>query len=102
MVAEPMRIDRDPALAAAPGNHLVDAVGGHRRPAVHAQPQLRPACPGMPFADPDVAVDAARGIMADLDGPPPAALSPAPDLPAPQVNVTAQPVIRVAAGPRPL
>src|SRR5260221_4950915 len=97
MVADPMRIDRDPALAAAPGDHLVDAVGGHRRPVVHAEPQLRPACLGMPFADPDVAVEAARGIMADLDGPRLAALATGRDLPAPQVNLTAQRVIRVAA-----
>src|SRR5258708_35757787 len=99
MVAEPMRIDRDPALGAARGSNLVDAVGVHRRPVVHAEPQLRPVCLGMPFADPDVAVEAARGIMADLDGPRLAALATGRDLPAPQVNVTAQRVIRVAADP---
>src|SRR5260221_11140568 len=86
-------------MAAALGNHLVVAVGGHGRPVVHAEPQLRPACLGMPFADPDVAVGAAGGIMADLDGPPPAAPPADRDLPAPQGTLPAQRAIRAAAGP---
>src|SRR6266536_5948767 len=97
MVTEPVRIDRDPALAAAGGNHLVDAVGGHRRPVIHPEPQLRPVCLGMTVADPDVAVEATGGIMADLDDPRLAALAADRDLAAPQVNVTAQRVVRIVA-----
>src|SRR5258708_30368147 len=82
MVAEPMRTDRDPALAAAPGNHLVNAVGGHRRPVIHSQPQLRPVRLLMPGADPDIPVETAGGIMADPDDPRLAALATDCDLPA--------------------
>ena len=83
MVTEPMRIHRDAALAAAPDHHLVDPVGRHRRP-VHSEPEFRPVRLGVPRSDPEVAVDAAGGLMADPDDPRLAALAADGDLPLPQ------------------
>ena len=42
MVPEPVRPGVHPALAAAAGDHLVDPISGHRAPAIHPKPQLRP------------------------------------------------------------
>src|SRR5258707_13961502 len=46
-----------------------------------------------------IPVETAGGLMADLDDPRLAALATDRDLPAPQVNITAQRVIRVVADP---
>jgi hypothetical protein len=89
MMPEPMRADRDSALAAAPGGHLAAAVGGQRPPVVNSQPQLRPVRLGVPGPDAQVAVNAAGGLMADPDDPRLAALAANHDLPVLQVNVTA-------------
>src|SRR5208282_2561643 len=46
MVPEPVREQIHPALAAAAGDHLVDAGGGQRLAVARAEPQLR--APGLP------------------------------------------------------
>ena len=76
--AEPVRIDPDPAPAAPPGDHLVDAVGSHRRSVVH--PQLRSVRLPVSGADPDVAVKTAGSLMAEPDDPRLAALAADGDL----------------------
>jgi hypothetical protein len=80
MVTEPVRIDADPALAAPPGNHLVDTVGSHRRPVVHPQPQLRPVRLPVSGTDPDVAAKTAGSLTAEPDDPRLAALASDGDL----------------------
>src|SRR6185312_15457763 len=72
---EPVRVHGHPALPAAAGDGLVDAGRGHRPPAVHAEPQLRPPGLRVPGAGPQVAVEAAGRLVADLDGPGRAALA---------------------------
>ena len=72
-----------PALAAPPDDDLVDPAGRHRPPVIDPEPQLRPVRLGVPGADPEVAVQAAGGVEADLDGPGLAALAPHGDLAVP-------------------
>src|SRR5690348_14682714 len=69
MVPEPVRVHPHPALPAAAGDDLVDAARGQRSPAVYAEPQLRPPGLRVPGAGPQVAVQAAGRLVADLDGP---------------------------------
>src|SRR5580658_9554135 len=45
VVPEPVRVGVHPALAAASGDHLVDAGGGQRLPVAGSEPELRP--PGL-------------------------------------------------------
>ena len=68
-------------------------------PVVHAEPQLGPVCLGVPGAGPQVAVEAAGRLMADLDGPGRTALAADADLPAAQVKVIAGGVVGVVADP---
>src|ERR1700677_2027027 len=75
VVPEPVREHLDPALAAAADDDLVEAASGHRAPVVDPEPQLRPIGLGVPGADADVPVEAAGGVMADLDD---ARLAPLP------------------------
>src|ERR1022692_4853975 len=63
MVPEPVREHVDAALAATPGDDLVDAAGGHRAAVAHPEPQLRPVSLGVPGADADIAVEGAGGVM---------------------------------------
>ena len=62
---------------------LVDAAGGHRAPVAHPEPQLRPVGLGVPGADAEVPVEAAGGVMADLDDAGLAALAVDGNLPVP-------------------
>jgi hypothetical protein len=78
MMTEPVRKHGHPALAAAAHNHLIDAVRRHRAPVVHSQPQLRPVRLGMPCPDPDIAVKADGGLVADPDDPRLSAPCPGP------------------------
>ena len=71
MVPEPVRVRGHPALAAAAGDDLVGAGGGKRPPVADAQPQLRPVRLRVAGPGPQVAVQAAGRLMADLDGPGP-------------------------------
>jgi hypothetical protein len=87
VVPEPVRVGVHCALAAAAGDHLVDAGGGQRLPVVHAQPQLRPPGLRVPGAGAQVPVQAEGGLVADLDDPGLAALAADGDLPLPQVDV---------------
>src|SRR5208282_3110465 len=102
VVPEPVRVHVDAALAAAAGDDLVDAAGGHRTPVADAKPQLRPVCLGVPGADAEVPVEAAGGVVADLDGPGLAAFAVDGDLPVPQVDVAAPRVAGVVADARKL
>ena len=86
MVPEPVRVHVHPALAAAAGDDLVDAGGGQRPAVVLAEPQLGPVRLGVPGAGPQVAVQAAGRLVADLDGPGRPAFAADPDLPALQVD----------------
>jgi hypothetical protein len=95
MVLEPVRVHVDPALAAAAGDHVVDAAGGQRAAVVHPEPQLRPVRLGVPGADPDVPVDSAGSVVADLDGPGLPAFPADSDLALSQVDVAA---LRVTGG----
>jgi hypothetical protein len=56
MVPEPMRMDCDPAFAAATGNQLADAVGRQRPAVVHPQPQRAPPRLSVPGPHPDAPV----------------------------------------------
>jgi hypothetical protein len=67
MMPEPVRGHLDAALAAAPGDDLVKAAGGHRPPVIDPEPQLRTACLGVPGTGTDIPVEAAGGVVADLD-----------------------------------
>ena len=87
------------ALAAPAGDHLVDPAGRQRPPVVYPQPQLRPVRQRVPGADPQVAVQAAGGVVADLDDPGLAALAANGDLPLLQVDVAASLVVGVVADP---
>ena len=69
MVPEPVRMDSDAALAAAAGDHLVDAVGRQRSAVVNPQPQLAPPRLGVPGPYPAVPVQGTGGIVGDLDNP---------------------------------
>jgi hypothetical protein len=89
VVPEPVRERVHADLAAAADNHLVDAGGGQRLPVAHAQPQLGPLGVGMPGAGAEVPVQAAGGLVADLDDPVLAALAVDDELPLPQVEITA-------------
>src|ERR1700733_13027679 len=100
VVAEPVREHADAPLAAAPGDDLVDPAGGHRPPVVPPEPQLRPVCLGVPGPDPEVPVEGAGGVVADLDRAGPAALAVHGDLPVPQVDVAAPGVAGVVADAR--
>ena len=73
------------------------AVSGPRL--LNPQPQLRPVCLRVPPADPDVAIEAAGGLVTDPDDPRLAALSADRDLAALQVHVTAQRILRVVPDP---
>ena len=99
MMTEPVRVHGHPALAAPPGDHLVDAVRRHRPPVVHPQPQMLPPGLGMAGAGPDVAVQAAGGLAADPDNPRPAALAPDRDLPLALVQITTLRILGVVADP---
>jgi len=89
VVPEPVRVHLHPALSAAAGDQLVDPGGGQRPPVVDAQRQLRAVRLAVPGAGPQVAVQAAGGLVADLDGPGGTALAGDPDLPGVQVQVSA-------------
>jgi len=102
VVPEPVRVHVDAALAATAGDDLVDAAGGHRTPVADAEPQLRPACLGVPGADAEVPAGAAGGVVADLDGPGLAALAVDGDVSVPQVDVAAPRVAGVVADARKL
>src|SRR6516162_5099532 len=64
VMPEPVREHLDAAFAAAAGDDLVDAAGGHRAPVVYSEPQLRPVGLGVPGADADVPVQGAGGVAA--------------------------------------
>lgn len=53
----------------------------------------------MPGPDPDVAVEAQGGVVADPDDPRLTALAPDRDLPLPQVNITALRILGVVDDP---
>src|SRR6266702_2952548 len=93
MVPEPVRVDIHPALPTAAGDHLVDAAGGQRPPVADPEPQLRPVRLRVPGADAEVPVEAAGGIVTDLDDPGLSALAADGDLPLPQVDVAALRVV---------
>src|ERR1035441_9952918 len=99
VVPEPVRVHGHPALPAAAGDDLVDPGSGQRPPVARAEPQLRPVRLRVPGPGPQVAVQAAGRLMADLDGPGGAALAADPDLPALQVKVAAGGVAGVVADP---
>ena len=99
VVAEAVRVGVDAALPAAAGDDLVDARRGQRPPVIHAQPQLRPLGLRVPGAGPQVAVEAAGRLMADLDGPGGAAFAADTDLAGVQVEVAAGGVAGVVADP---
>jgi len=94
-VPEPVRVHLDPALPAAAGDQLVDPGGGQRPPVTGAQRQRRAVHLGVPGAGPEVAVQAAGSLVADLGGPGGAALAGDPDLPGLEVEVIAGGVIGV-------
>ena len=100
VMPEPMREYLDAALASPPGDDLADAAGGHRAAVTDAEPELRPVRLGLPGADPEVPVEGASGVVADLDGPGLAALAVDGDLPVPQVEVAAPRVVGVIADAR--
>ena len=83
VVPEPVRVGGHPALPAAAGDDLVDAGGGERPAAVHAEPQLRPPGLRVPGAGAQVAVQAAGRLVADPDGAGPAGLPGDADLAGP-------------------
>src|SRR5208337_1201063 len=58
VVPEPVRVGVDSALAAAAGDHLVDAGGGQRLPVAGPEPQLRLVRLRMAGAGADVPVQA--------------------------------------------
>jgi hypothetical protein len=95
MVPEPVRVYSNAALLSPAGDHLVDAAGGHRSTVVHPEPQFRPVCLRMLCPDADVTVEAAGGVVADLDNPGLAALAAHGDLSLPQVDIAAARVLRV-------
>src|SRR5271154_2212094 len=99
MVLDPVRVHVRAALAAAAGDDLVDAGRSQRPPVIDAEPQLR--LPGLcvPGPGPQVAVEAAGRLMADLDGPGLAGLAADPDLPGLKVKVAAGGVAGVVADP---
>src|SRR5271166_5901004 len=97
VVPEPVRVHGHAALAAAAGDHLVDTGGGQRLPVVHAEPQLGPPGLGVPVPGPQVPVQAAGCLVADLDDAVLAALAADGDLPLPQVDVAAPRVAGVVA-----
>src|SRR6516162_10175030 len=97
VVPEPVRVHGHAALAAATGDHLVDAGGGQRFPVVDPEPQLRPPGLGVPGPGPQVPVEAAGCLVADLDDAVLAALAADGDLPLPQVDVAAPRVTGVVA-----
>ena len=99
IMPEPVRVGSHAALPAAAGHDLVDAGRGQRPPVAGAQPQLRPVRLGVPGAGPQVAVEAAGRLVADLGGPGRAALAGDPDLPGLQVKVITGGVVRVVADP---
>ena len=94
-----MRVGVDGGLPAAAGDDLVDPGRGQRPPVVHAEPRLRLPGLGVPGAGAEVAVEAAGGLVAYLDGAGLAALAADPDLPAVQVKVAAGGVAGVVADP---
>ena len=69
VVPEPVRVHGHPGWPAAAGDGLVDAGRGERPPAVRAEPELGPPGLRVPGAGPQVAVEAAGRLVADLDGP---------------------------------
>src|SRR5271165_6315498 len=97
VVPEPVRVSVHCALAAAAGDHLVDAGGGQRLPVVHAEPQLGPPGLGVPDPGQQVPVEAAGCLVADPVDPGLAALAADGDLPLPQVDVAAARVAGVVA-----
>jgi hypothetical protein len=99
VVPEPVRVDVQPALAAAAGDELVDPGRGQRPPVARAEPQLRPVRLRVPGPGPQVAVEAASCLVADLDGPGGTALAADPDLAGVQVQVAAGGVAGVVADP---
>jgi hypothetical protein len=71
-------------LPATAGDHLVDPGGGQRLPVACSEPQLVPPGLGVAGAGAQVPVQAAGGLVADLDDPVLAALAADGDLPLPQ------------------
>ena len=92
---EPVQVGSHAALAAAAGDDLVDAGGGERPGAVHAEPQLGP--PGLWVPGAQVAVQASGCLVADLDGAGLAGLPGDADLAGVQVAVAAGRLVRVVA-----
>ena len=92
-------MDHNPALAAAAGNHLVDAVGRQRPAVVGPEPQRAPPRLGMTGPYPDIPVQGAGCVMGDLDNPHLAALPADGDLPLPQVHIAGLQVVRVISDP---
>src|SRR5580704_17912650 len=89
VVPEPVRVHGHAGLLAAPLDHLVDPVGGQRPAPASPEPQPPPVRLLVPGADPQVPVQAARGLVIDPDGPVLAALPADADLPPVQVQVAA-------------
>jgi hypothetical protein len=91
VVPEPVRVGVHAALAAAAGDHLVDAGGGQRLPVAGAEPQLRPPGLRVPGPGAEVPVQAPGCQVADPDDPDDpvlAGLAADGDLPPPQIAVT--------------
>jgi hypothetical protein len=67
VVPEPVREGVHAGLAAAAGGHLVDAGGGQRFPAAGSEPELGAPGLGVAGAGAQVPVQAAGGLVADLE-----------------------------------
>ena len=102
MVPEAVRVHLHAALSATAGDHLEDPAGRERPPVTGAEPQFRAVRERVPGAHPQVADQAAGGLVPDLDGPHLGALAADGDFPLPQVNVAAPWVVGVVTDPRQL
>jgi hypothetical protein len=99
MVPKPVRVQQHAALLTAPHHDLVDPAAVQRAAGSLPEPQLGPVRQLVPGPGPQVPVQPARGLVAELHRPWPSALPLDPDLAGAEIDIAAVRVVRVAADP---